>query len=147
LTTIACASAAMAMDAWGDVGTSQMRNSSVPERRLRTQVPPDLLAVVDAVQFDEQVDVVLVLGPRVQVIRDPGPREATEDGGAERLQSGVAPNPERRAGRQRQQVRQEVPGLVHQRDHRRPIGHGDVHVQPKISSDLASICSSSTMFS
>ena len=42
---------------------------------------------------------------------------------------GVAPHPERRARRQRQQVRQEVAHLVHQVDHHRPIRHADVHVQ------------------
>ena len=63
------------------------------------------------------------------MIGDAGARKAPEDRRAVRLQAGVAAHPERRAGRQRQQVRQEVARLVHQLDHRRAIGHGDVHVQ------------------
>src|SRR4051812_37656433 len=35
-----------------------------PESRLRPQIPPDLLAVVDAVQLDELLDVLLVFAPR-----------------------------------------------------------------------------------
>src|SRR4029077_401243 len=53
------------------------------EGRMRPNVPPDFLGVVDAVQTNKQVDVVLVLAPGAEVIRDAGAREAPEDGGAE----------------------------------------------------------------
>ena len=92
-------------------------------------VPPDLLRIVDAVQVDEQLDVVLVLAPGAEVVGDAGARKPPEDRRAVRLQPGVASHPERRARRKRQQVRQEVAHLVHQIDHDRPIGHADVHVQ------------------
>src|SRR5882762_5795956 len=42
------------------------------EDRMRPEVPPDFLAVVDAAQLDERLDVLLVFGPRVAVIRDAG---------------------------------------------------------------------------
>ena len=45
------------------------------ERRMRPDVPPDLLAVVDAVQVDQQVDVAFVLAPRAEVIGHAGARE------------------------------------------------------------------------
>ena len=54
--------------------------------------------------------------------------KAAEDGGAVGLQPRVASHPERRAGGEREQVRQEVARRVHQVDGRAVIGHGDVHV-------------------
>ena len=85
-------------------------------------------AVVDAVQVDEQVDVVLVLAPRAEVIGHAGARKAPEDRRAVRLQAGVAAQPEGRAGRERQQVRQEVARRVHDVDRGRAVRHRDVHV-------------------
>src|SRR5262245_45841457 len=64
------------------------------EHRMRAQIPPDLLAVVDAVQLDEELDVLLVLGPRVEMIRDPGSREPPEHRRAEGFEARIAPNPE-----------------------------------------------------
>ena len=42
-------------DAHGSVGTSQIRNSSVPKTGMRPQVPPDLLRVVDAVELTSRL--------------------------------------------------------------------------------------------
>ena len=64
-------------------------------------------------------------GPRaVAAIRASSPNvsgepergRSSEIGGADRLEAGILAAPERRAGRQRQQVRQEVADLVHQVD-------------------------------
>src|ERR1043166_794837 len=79
---------------------------------LRPQVPPDLFAVVDAMQLDELLDALLVLGPRAKMIRDAGAGKPAEDRRAIRFQPGIAPRPERRAGGQRQQVRQKIARLV-----------------------------------
>ena len=117
------------MAASGRVGTSQTRNSSVPNVGCGRTSHQIFLASSMQCRSIEQLDVVLVLAPRAEVIGHAGAREAAEDRRAVRLQAGVAPHPERRAGRQREQVRQEVARLVHQVDRRRPSGHGDVDVQ------------------
>jgi hypothetical protein len=96
---------------------------------MRTQVPPDLLRVVDAVQVNQQLHVFVVLAPRSEVLGDARPREPAEHGRPERPQAGVAADPERRARGQGEEMREEIPRLVHQIDHRVPIGHGDVHVE------------------
>ncbi len=116
------------LDPRGHVAHAELQRA---KRRVRPDVPPDPLAVVDAVEVDQQVHVALVLAPRAEVIGDTRPREAPEDRRAIRLEAGVAPHPERRAGRQRQQVRQEVPRGVHDVDRRRLVRHGDVDVQPE----------------
>ena len=67
-------------------GMSQTRNSSVREVRMRADVPPDLLGVVDAVGLDQQVDEVLELAPTgVERVGDVGARELVEDLAAVRL--------------------------------------------------------------
>ena len=98
---------------------------------MRTDVPPDFLAVVDAVQFHEQIHEIFVGAPGFELLRDAGARETTEDGGAERFQAGVAPHPERRAGRKREQVRQEIADHVHHVDGGLLVRHGhvDVHAE------------------
>jgi hypothetical protein len=96
-----------------------------------THVPPDLFCIINTVQLDEQLDVVLVLAPRTEVIRYAGAREAAKNGRAIRLQAGIPSHPERRAGGKRQEVRQEITGRVHDIDCRLIVGDGDVHVQPE----------------
>ena len=49
------------------------------EERMRADVPPDLLGVVDAVGLDQQVDEVFVLGPAGESVGDVGARELVED--------------------------------------------------------------------
>src|SRR6185436_14748593 len=66
--------------------------------RVRPDVPPDPLRVVDAMQFDEQLDVVLVFAPRTEVIGHTGAREAAEYRRPVRLEAGVPTHPERRTG-------------------------------------------------
>src|SRR5688572_28392236 len=110
----------------GDVADPEFERA---ERRMRADVPPDLLGVVDASEVDEQLHVLFVLAPGFEVIGHAGARKAPEYGGAVRLQSGVATHPERRARRQREQVRQKVPRHVEQVDHRLAIGDRNVHVQ------------------
>ena len=62
------------------------------------------------------------------MIGDSGARETAKDRGAERFQAGVAAHPERRAGGEREKVREEIARHVHQVDHGGAIGHGDVNV-------------------
>src|SRR5437762_111820 len=47
--------------------------------RVRPQVPPDLLSVVDALRADHELDVVLELVVRGEVRRDAGAREPLPD--------------------------------------------------------------------
>jgi len=49
------------------------------EVRVHADVPPDHLAVVDAVGLDQQLDVVVVLRQALEVVRDAGARKAVED--------------------------------------------------------------------
>ena len=72
-----------------------------------------------------------VLAPGVELVGDAAARKAPEHRRPVRLEAGVAPLPERRAGRQREQVRQEVARLVEELDRAGPVGHGDVDVQPE----------------
>ena len=84
---------------------------------MRADVPPDLLAVVDAVRLDEQVRRSSSnSAQRLERVRDVRAREAVEDLAAVALQPGVLPDPERRVRREREQVRQEVAHLVHDLD-------------------------------
>ena len=138
----------MAIDAWGEVGTSQMRNSSVPNVGCGRRSHQIFLPLSMQCSSDEQVDVVLVFGPRVQVIGNPGARKTTKDGRAERLQPGVAPRsrtgssstaPAGAAGSYRASF---ISAIIVDRS-----GTATWTCRPKISNERASICSSSTMFS
>src|SRR5260221_8198819 len=96
---------------------------------MRPQIPPHLLPVVDAVELDEGLEVLLVLAPGVELIRDAAARKPAEDGRPIGLEAGVASLPERGAGREREQVRQEVAGFVQELDRAGAIGYRDVDVQ------------------
>ena len=51
--------------------------------------------------------------PRAELLREPGARQRLPHRQAVALEAGVAPLPERRRGRQGQQMGQEVADLVH----------------------------------
>ena len=68
------------------------------EERMRPDVPPDLLAVVDAVRPYQQIDERFVIGPVGEDVRYAGSREALEHFTAIRLESGFHAQPERRVG-------------------------------------------------
>ncbi len=108
----------------------QVANAELERRkkRMRPHVPPDLLRVVDAARLDEQVDVRVELTDRTEVVRNISPRKLLEDLAAITLQSGVPPDPERRARRQRQNVRQKVPRRVHQMHRGVAVINSDVNV-------------------
>ena len=99
------------------------------EEWMRPDVPPDLLRVIDAVGLDQQLDEVLVLAPARKIVGDVGARELVEHLAAIGLQPGVHAEPERRVGRQRQHVRQEIARVIHHVDRRLAILDADVHVQ------------------
>src|SRR5438445_4043969 len=94
--------------------------------RVRSQVPPDLLPVVDRPGLDQHLDVVLVLVERAEVRRNAGAGKVRPDHAPVGLQAGVASHPERARGAQREQVGQEVARLVQGLDP--PLGVGDRHV-------------------
>ncbi len=79
--------------------------------------------------FDEDAHEVVELGRSLEVLGHARAREAVEDLRAEALQAGVAPEPERRVRREREQVRQEVERLVHDLEGERAVLDADVHVQ------------------
>ena len=99
------------------------------EKRMRPDVPPDLLGVVDRVGLDQQVDEAFVVGPARERIGNVGARELVEHLAAVRLQPGIEADPEGRVGRKREQVRQKVAHLVHQVNGRFAVLDADVHVQ------------------
>ena len=96
---------------------------------MRPDVPPDALGVVDAVGANQKVDEPLEVGPARERVGDVRARELVEHLAAIRLQAGVHAEPERRVGREREQVRQEVAHLVHQVNAGLAILDADVHVQ------------------
>jgi hypothetical protein len=59
---------------------------------MRANIPPDLLAVVDAIGLDQQVDKRLVLRPVGIDVRDVGAREALKDFGSIRLEPVFIPS-------------------------------------------------------
>ena len=100
------------------------------ERRMRPQIPPDFLARCRCSGA----------GRAVSRYSSYSLHESNWSGMPERgkrrktvvrydFRPGVASLPERRAGRERQQVRQEVARFVQQLDRARAVGHRDVDVQ------------------
>ena len=67
--------------------------------------------------------------PALVEIRNVCPREFVEDFASVGAQPRLHPHPERRVGGERQQVRQEVAGAVHQLDRGLTVFHADVHVK------------------
>src|SRR5271154_1714994 len=115
-------------DFGGDVTHAEFQGA---ERGMRANVPPDFFAGIDAIQFYEEVDKIFVGAPGFELFGDAGARKAAEDGGAERFEAGVAAHPERRAGGQGQEMREEIADHVHHVDGGLLIGHGDVDVHAK----------------
>ena len=99
------------------------------EERVEADVPPDLLRVVDAPGLDEQVDVAVELLDGLEQVGDAGARKTLEDLQAVGGEAGVAADPERRVGGQREDVRQEIARGVLELDGGLAVGHADVDVQ------------------
>jgi hypothetical protein len=78
----------------------------------RPQVPPDLRAVFDQLQIDQDVDRAAEIAPAVETGRKAGTRHVVEDGGPVGGKAGIGTLPKGRGGRERQQVRQEVGHLI-----------------------------------
>src|SRR3546814_2806123 len=89
--------------------------SSDLKARRGTNVPPDLGAVLEQAGAHHDVEVALVLAEAVEALRQAGARQLLEHREAIALEAGHLAAPERRGGRQRQQVRQEVGDLLHER--------------------------------
>ena len=68
------------------------------KERMRPDIPPDLLRVIDAVGLDQQLDEIFVFSPAGEVIRNIGARKFVEHLAAVGLQSRIHSQPERRIG-------------------------------------------------
>src|SRR5215471_2973513 len=99
------------------------------EEGVRADVPPDLLAVIDAVGLDQEPHEIVELLGRVEGLRDGGTGEAVEDLRPEALQPAVAPQPEGGVRREGEQVREEVADLVEDLERRAPVLDADVDVE------------------
>ncbi len=98
------------------------------EHRVWAHIPPDLFAVVDAIQLDEKVHEILVRAPGFELLRHAGAREAAKHRGAERFQAGIPAHPKGRTGRKREEMWHEVAHPVHHVDGGLPVRHGYVYV-------------------
>ena len=67
------------LDSRRDIADSKFESA---EDGVRAHVPPDFFCVVDAAQLDEQADVIFVLAPGIEVVRNSGARESAENRGA-----------------------------------------------------------------
>src|SRR5260370_3654320 len=94
----------------------------------RPQIPPQFRAVLDQPGADQNVDVAPVFAPAGEPLRSTGARHLVKDGEAVGFEPVVLALPERRRGRQCQQVRQEVRGLVQQIDAQLVVGDADMDV-------------------
>ena len=99
------------------------------EERMRPDVPPDFLGVVDAVGADQQADVVLEFGVAGEGVGNTGARKVLEDLGAIAFVAGVEAEPEGRVGGERHDVRQEIAHRVHDADRCFAVFDADVHVE------------------
>ena len=100
------------------------------EREVRPHAPPQLRVLGDRARVVEEADVLLVVGPRVERVGDATARkEAGEDLRPGRVQARVDALGERRARRQREQLRQPV--AERRRHLERPVGaaNPDVDVE------------------
>ena len=86
------------------------------EVRVGADVPPDLADRLDRAGVDQRNHQPLELGPVPEAVRQPGRRQALEDLDAARGQAGVGVAEERRARRQRQEMRQVRGQRVEDRD-------------------------------
>ena len=98
---------------------------------MKADIPPNFLGVIDATGFDQQFAVIVVLGKRFEGIGDAGARKTLEHFQPITFQSGIVPNPKRRVNRERVNVRQEVPRLIHHVDGGFAIGNPHMHMQPE----------------
>ena len=111
------------------IGMSQMRTSSVEKNgcgrmshQIRLALSMQLVRISRLTKLSKSAQLVNVSGMFVR-----GNLSNTLH--AVRLQPGVHAEPERRVGRERQQMRQEVAHLVHQVNRGLAILDADVHVQ------------------
>src|ERR1700683_1158418 len=101
------------------------------KKRMRPDVPPDLLRIIDAVGLDQQLDEVFILAPAGKVIRNVGPGKLVKYLAPVSLQPCIHPQPEGRVSRQREEVRQKIPRMIHHVDRGLAILNPNVHVQPE----------------
>src|SRR5260370_2953341 len=112
-------------DFGGDIAHAEFESA---EGGMRADVPPDLLAAVDAVELDKKVEKIFVGAPGFELLGNAGARETAKDSGAERFQAGVAADLERRAGGKGEKVGKKVADHVHHVDRGLLVRHGDVDV-------------------
>ena len=102
------------------------------EAEVRPHAPPELRVLGDRAGLVEEADVVLVLLPGGERVRDAAAREeAGEDLRARRVQPRVDVLHERRAGREREELGQEVAEPVRDGDRAVGAADADVDVEPE----------------
>src|SRR5205823_4596223 len=99
------------------------------KKRVRADVPPYFLGIIDAVCLDEQLDEIVVFPPTGEIIRNIGAGKFVKDFATIRFQSRVHSQPEGRIGRECQNMRQEITRMIHHVDSGLAILYPDVHVQ------------------
>ena len=96
----------------------------------RPQIPPQFGGVLDQPGADQNVDMAPVFAPAGEPLGGAGARHLVEDGEPVGFEPGVLALPERRRGRQCQQMRQEIRGLAQQIDAQLVVRDADMDVHP-----------------
>src|SRR5207253_5490062 len=101
------------------------------KKRMRPDVPPNLLCVIDAIGLNQQVHEILELRPARISIRNIRARKLVEYLASVGFQASLHSLPEWRVGRKREQMRQKVARLIHDVNRSFAIFDADVHVKSK----------------
>src|SRR5262249_20308377 len=101
------------LDERANIGNAHLERG---EARRRTQVPPDLGGVLDQSGADEKLDGAFIFTIARKLMRDAGARQLVEHREPVGFEPGLDALPERRGGREREQMRQEIGGLTKQVD-------------------------------
>src|SRR4029453_11603860 len=96
---------------------------------MQPDVPPDLLRVIDAAGFYQQLAVVFVLRKAFERVWNSGARKTLEPLQPIAFQSSIVADPERRVDRKRVNVGQKIARLIHHVDGNIAIWNADVNVQ------------------
>src|SRR6185295_7501235 len=96
---------------------------------MRPQVPPNLLAIVDATGPDQKIHVALKAAVGIEVIGNICARELFENLGAIRLETSIVSHPKWRRSRQRQNMRQKIARRIHNVNATIEVCDANVNVQ------------------
>ena len=96
---------------------------------MKSDIPPNLFRIVDAIGRDKQLQVIFVFAEAFERIRNARARKTLEDHLAIRFEASVLAQPKRRIDGERVNVRKEIARLIHDVDRFFAIGNSDVDVQ------------------